>query len=271
MVSLVVCFAFVIGLVVNPSLSWPLGYGQEPQDDLPEYPMTYGGNSANDLNELGNGDGFSDPEQEFLPLLSLEELRELVEMSRNREGQLAMAKFAPVEEDPTNNGGAGPFKFVKPTPTPTTIQSSPPLVKKHIATISDETPLYLNYAEKEDGGPHRPTGLAGHPQTEGVSKVLLAETKQPQRLFENNKEVDSSSQKGSGADGSEDLLNLLAENNNLLAERPEIDFTQRLAFPDLSGNDVQPAKLTAEEEEAEESQEDEAVSPDGKVGTLMCA
>lgn len=133
--------------------------------------------------------------------------------------RLPRTKFVFIKND-LSNGDGGAFEFKKPTE---------PLIKPraagktHIPTISDETPLYLNYAEKDDASHHFPSLLASLSEktTSAPAAELSLETQDNEPESE-NKKFDPS------------VLTLpeyVQEDTESNIPEPEIDFTQRLAIP----------------------------------------
>ena len=294
-------------LILNAVNAWPMRYGApavrplaaslQDEPDYPLYVRSNQGNEDDDVNEwmrhmaAGGRDTddstadesqyqpgeMEDEKTAELPSLSLEEMRQLVEMAEaegEKTRELPLASFSPVAPDSTDNGGHGPFKFVKPTPAPAPVivqtrspaPAGPPPMKKHIATISDETPLYLNYAEKEDAAAasqKESETKAGLPK----SLVLLPEVNVKPGQPEEAEEGETESNDAFDVDAEAEAVRQVLARARAEGFRPEIDFTQRLAFPDDSGRNVVPAALTAEEQAQEEAEEKTAVEAEAQAET----
>ena len=169
------------------------------------------------------------------------------------DSELPLAKFSMVGPDPTNNQGAGPFKFSKPTTPPPVEKKSQtdqkvfvktPKGKVHVATISDETPLYLNYADKVDGTKSvlKPVVVPSQPMEDkpeaGDGKVVVENIPISEDGFQTE-------------DSEEEQTMVILPEEEFEGDNKEVDFSQRLAFPDISGKQIE----TVNEEESEEEQQ----------------
>ncbi|GAU99695.1 hypothetical protein RvY_10656 [Ramazzottius varieornatus] len=257
---------FVATLLVSLSLvsSWPINYLSQGQyadlnDDTDYQSPLYQGQEAWG-DDRGADQTYNDQPSydEAAPSLTYEDLAKLRELIGgepssnidfgNVDMELPVAKFSTLGPDATNNGGAGPFKFSKPTtPAPVEKKSEPkvlikiPKRKVHVATISDETPLYLNYADKEDG-----SKSALKPAAMPQPTPVLKEEENNEKIIEENE------QNFPMEDSEEDeTMVILPEEDG----EKEIDFTQQLAFPDFSGTVIETVS-DGEGENDEEPSED---------------
>ncbi|XP_055340328.1 protein cab-1-like [Paramacrobiotus metropolitanus] len=196
--------------------AWPLGYNDDAD---------YAALRENVWNPSSPDDDAESSEEPTPALFNRDLLQRLNALPRTR--------FQPVAEDATNNRGAGPFKFALPTPV---VKKKAVPVKVHIPSISDETPLYLNYAEKEDGRHGPPLAPAVPVTAPPLAKVTLEdeqeEEKKSEPVYEPMWPLEEQQQQQPPEDEEEEGEE--KQPRFLEWEPAEIDFTQRLAFPDFS-------------------------------------